>query len=490
MKNELMQNLRVKEVWLQQRSAATAAQHKAVTILSSLKADLSRVAENLGADLKEVERQFLLHAPQFPLESLNSPDFLSTKGKMHQILIRRLGNATAYSTDIERHISITKNTILERTLEQAGTLSVRQVGLEQAKVIENQLHYLQCFRNDAVYRIGLFYEDDPWPFAYTSLTAVDRQYHINAIAGALGTQIDDIQVASFSRVYASKTAPTNSISFLISRVMRFLTGEGFDLFITALNPYLFFDGRSLAAANFVPFATCPVAYGYDKLGMYKIRRQHIQDLLPVWSPPPNHIFMKSLNSSHQSKQRTKKIRLIESLVHISEGDHHDIQVRPPSPKNLLKSLSTFRQELEGAWGEVTRYHKTDFNPNTDRISKGQCGVTSAFLASQLELLGHTVLFCEGDVFFPLTDPIIQHCWLVLPAHPGEKTPSENDLIIDITADQSGFDKSVICETVRDIRVKGIEYREKTRTPPSSVGTSHLLSRLEVLQSRVHTARGK
>jgi hypothetical protein len=154
---------------------------------------------------------------------------------------------------------------------------------------------------------------------------------------------------------------------------------------------------------------------------------------------------------------------------------------PSQPLNF--SLDDLRRDLELAWNRLTRYHRTTFEPN-DPISKGQCGVTSAYIARELQHQGHAVLFCEGDVVFPgEVQPIRNHCWVKI-SHFEQGGKKFQDLIIDLTADQSGFEESVICEVDASLKSRGISYLQVREVEPRAVDEGHLLARLDTLQQRI------
>jgi hypothetical protein len=120
------------------------------------------------------------------------------------------------------------------------------------------------------------------------------------------------------------------------------------------------------------------------------------------------------------------------------------------------------------------------------VSKGQCGVTSAFIARYLSDAGYDVLFCEGDVAFPSpTNPIRNHCWVKIRTLP-EQRNEIRDIIIDLTADQSGFSEPVICESDESLRNRGIFYKQEREVEPMTAQSGKLSSRLNKLQQQLNS----
>ncbi|KAI4452199.1 hypothetical protein C823_006781 [Eubacterium plexicaudatum ASF492] len=133
--------------------------------------------------------------------------------------------------------------------------------------------------------------------------------------------------------------------------------------------------------------------------------------------------------------------------------------------------------MESVWCDETRYHGTVFT-DKDKNSKGQCGVSSFYLAKLLEEKNYKVLFCEGDAYFPSSQPIIEHCWIKL------LMCKNKDLIIDITADQSGYDKKVVCMTKHELKKWGISYCAKKEYKMQEIKAVGLLRRQEYLESKL------
>ncbi|MEL6644089.1 MAG: hypothetical protein AAFQ79_09150 [Pseudomonadota bacterium] len=478
MKKDAQQTEAVRALWAKRRSLAASDALLGRSFLDLYKDDLAAISLSAGAPMGYIERQFLLHCPNYTLDELNGGALLSSGSRFSLLMLRRAIDYRLAQEPYEEKISLSKEEKMEeRDLFKTDAIRVAPVHWDQARIIEDQLHYMQNYRSTAKRRLGLFYKWDTWPFCYTSVAVCDREYQHKAVCKALGVEISPRSIAILSRIYASSLAPRNSISFLVSKTMRILQEEGFLIYVTASNPFLGFSATSIAACNFVPFASSPVAYRYDKIGSYTTRRNSSDATEAKWSAPGNFLFMKSL-----AKPFAEQVRTLGDIVSVEKDSHDSVDGEfPIDPNDFQRTLLDLRVSLEGIWDENTRYHKTNYDPVSDPISKGQCGVTSAYLARLLKREGQEVLFCEGDVHFPDQAPILQHCWLRLVTPGGRKS---DDIVIDITADQSGYHEKVICETQNSLVEMGIRYEEQYCVGHSEVGVEHVKNRLKILQNAI------
>jgi hypothetical protein len=331
----------------------------------------------------------------------------------------------------------------------------------------------------------LFVESFDYPLAYLSVNALDRSYKLEALRTALCFEVPEMACLDAARIYGSGHVPKNTISFLISWASERLAETDYHFLTTAVNPMLGFTGTSMLAAGFRPYALCPVAYGYDTKGEYATRRNN-----PVCAArlhtPPNILFVKGL--SRAGRRRVKKLATVHSIPAATHHAAWRSLVSEQTSHRLEATVERLREELEQAWNNLTRYHRTAYSPD-DPISKGQCGVTSAYIARELQKQGQEVLFCEGDVSFPgNVQPIKNHCWVKLPSF-GPANRQIRDVIIDLTADQSGFEEQVICETDLALKARGIHYHQAREVEPRVVDAGHLWhlsDRLNTLQQRIQT----
>lgn len=110
------------------------------------------------------------------------------------------------------------------------------------------------------------------------------------------------------------------------------------------------------------------------------------------------------------------------------------------------------------------------------LSKGQCAVTSYYLAQELEKKNYQILFCKGDVYFENSDPIINHRWLRVVDDPR---------IIDITDDQNGADCPVIYDDADTLRARGIVHEALWERPLHAIADkADLFARVKILRQKL------
>jgi hypothetical protein len=155
------------------------------------------------------------------------------------------------------------------------------------------------------------------------------------------------------------------------------------------------------------------------------------------------------------------------LINISQRDYQlrmsvDGALPNFTDEVWLKQLRSYRQRLEDAWSQRTvhpSYLGDKFDPTS---SRGQCGVSSVWLARELHV-SHSVktTYCYGDLLFPgsRSKPVKHHCWLEM-GSAGD--PSR--LVIDLTCDQADdLDEPVLCAPHDKLLAQGLNYVSHTRS---------------------------
>lgn len=149
---------------------------------------------------------------------------------------------------------------------------------------------------------------------------------------------------------------------------------------------------------------------------------------------------------------------------------------------LLSQARAAREILEGVWSPATAYHGIEYQ-DTDPISRGQCGVSSLWLARQFQRQaagrpqgGIVVNFVEGRVQAGNLDEEL--VW-VEAGHPDGPT-----YIVDITSDQY-LSASMSPVHIGNYGAKGLglmwDYQPVTKFPPFNVPRRKLQARLELLE---------
>ena len=458
--------------------------------------EINSIATELGIPYSFIEKQARLHFPYLTEYQLKSSSIHPFPSSLRDIILSKFKN---YSKDFDFFLQesgakllqdtstiISKNFIHEmgkgkKPGKRLFKIILSNVNEIQGTFIEEKLHYLQSKRLNIKARFGIFIEGFNYPICYMSIVPIDRYYRISSLSRAMGITLRKEEVVNLARVYGFGKLPYCAISKLVSFISLSLRSQGVRFITTSINPLLGFNGISMKASGFFPFAFCPVYYGYNKSGAYltrrakehKIRRSKLET-------PPNLLLVRNT----MSKDRNFAENII--MANISEYLYFCNQEVPDEfiMDSKYKYLRKFRSELEEAWDEETRYQGASYS-SSDPISKGQCGVTSAYLAQQYSKEGRKVYYCEGKVRFPNDSlSIDHHCWLRIPELNDGDTKLIN-LIIDLTADQNGFSEAIVFDTNDNLMERGIFYESISERPLSEVPKQRLINRIKILEERLH-----
>ena len=431
--------------------------------------------------LSIVEKQTKLHLPL--LIKGSQSDFTKFPfTRLGDLLDRRFVDFKEYSNLYHEksgsYLIIDKNTeIVEEQVNCDNKLvckvTFKEVSPEIGQLIETKLHYLRVEREKPAIRFGMYIDDFEYPICYMSFCNVDRAYQLHSLREVVENNIEFNQVVQLARTYGCGKLPKNSISKLVAHCSKKLAAMNFKYIITAINPLLGFRGSSMVASGFRPFASCPVGYYYDIKDQYCSRRLHVSNYTKSeFLTPPNLLLVRGTN-----KAANNKLNNINDIKQISLEDF-DLEL------NLIsENLLLIRKILEGIWSDLTIYHKT-VKAESDPISKGQCGVTTAFLADFFDRLGYHTLFCEGIAVLPNNATIENHCWIKISYHIQDSS-NNSDIIIDLTSDQNGFPEAVICNSVSALNQQNIYYNSEKELLVNQIDNENLLVRLSVLEQKLN-----
>lgn len=458
---------------------------------------LDRIARRVGTDKDIACREVRLQLPGLPRSVLDTHDLPRELSDIVELrLASYVQSYRVYAARAHDGHDLAGGAVLNSTSGLYVRLSCGvklpvafdSVSADDAEFIETRLHYLRSFRDDCHGRLGLFIKGAPSPFAYAAFASCDRSYLREAIRARLGRPIPDTSVLSLARGYGVHRAPKNAVSLLVAIAARTLVSsrpreQRRAVMTTAINPFLGFDGHSLRVSGFAPLAFCRVEYQYDDHGAYVTRRQG-SARRSEWCRRPNLLLARGVGPGMQRRlaTHTNPIEISPILHMLSDFEIVSPQALDSAIGINHDQLRRLRGILENAWSDQTRYRATPFRPS-DPQSKGQCGVTSAYLARLLSRKGGLeVFFCQGRVTFPgCTPPINDHCWLAL-RPPGAGLSAE--ILVDLTADQTGFSRDIVCATRSSLEAEGIHYQESSRTPADKVDVASLNERLTMLESTV------
>lgn len=445
--------------------------------------NIESLSRKFNVNHLDVEKQIRLH---LPLLIDNVEDCNCFPPLLNEILTRRFSGYPDFYSDyliksgannllnIGTYI---KNDEIYYEDRRLFNVTYSEVSIELGTLIESRLHYLRKARSDANARYGIFIEGYKYPICYMSFSSNIRNYQTIALQSALNdNSLSPDNITQLARVYGFGNLPRDSISKLISYSSKKLSSVKNYYIITAINPFIGFNGSSMIASGFKPFAYCQVSYKYDRNKEYNNRRHSVEYLENAkLNTPPNLLLVKGI-----TKKSFMKVSSITSLINVPVELFNDINP-------ITVHLSALRSKLEESWSVMTAYHGTP-KSSKDPISKGQCGVTTAYLGKEFENKGYSVLFCEGDAYFPNgIKPIKNHCWLKIP-YLKENFFEYHDIIIDLTSDQNGFNESIICDTDDRLKNREIFYDSKIEILPSTIDSENLIKRLIILKSSIESLK--
>jgi len=213
---------------------------------------LGRLAESGGATLEDichsfpgVERnelllQLSLHLPRLPNAEGN--DSLYVLGEAERLAKRLYELRKGYLDRVPREPA-RLNSLVDYECDFLPT--------SVAQPILDRFHYLLSFRPGSIH-LGLRDRvTDCWPVAILSLSRFD----LRNLEHCLPENVVPASVLIVSRVFAFSSAPSNSISFFMSRARELLrrAEPQVSLLLTYLNPNVGFTGASYKADNWVLF---------------------------------------------------------------------------------------------------------------------------------------------------------------------------------------------------------------------------------------------
>lgn len=160
--------------------------------------------------------------------------------------------------------------------------------------IQNNLHYIHKSRSDTKFHLGIFLENKQYPICYCSVSLCDRNYQANSLSKVIGSNIPKEQIYVLTRSFGFTPLPHNMMSKLFDYTVKYIKyyhrrdKEKYPSFlITALNPFLGFNGGIFLGSNFTPFATSPMEYKYNEAGLYLNRRNNSKIIInQQYQTPP------------------------------------------------------------------------------------------------------------------------------------------------------------------------------------------------------------
>lgn len=459
---------------------------------------LSVDAAQAGVSLRDLETQVRLHLPSFRRDELwqLEDDDVYDKIRLPSVIrssaikeAREEAEFYAYASFLMGGEIVRRDHSVTRADGTYRRLRFGYVPPGVGQFYQTKLHYLRSARCDTSLELGLYLDGARYPLTYLSFSVCDRPYLVSALHEA-GIPAKRNEILVLTRMYGLPRIPRNMMSLSISRAARIIKKcTPFRYIVTAFNPLLGFNGTTFLAAGFVPFATAPVTYSYNSHRMFSTRRQS-GDCLSQRLDTPNNILV-TLGVDRAVRRSLLSVKRIAEI----STSNYAIQTHAMTPQDTptpgdavwLQRLVEYRQLLEAAWSAETIHpgYATEDGPTTP--SRGQCGVTSVWLARTL----HTeyeveATYCYGTLTIerPQLGNVDHHCWLEI-----GKSDDPSRIVIDLTCDQAeGLGSPILCEEYRKLAKRGVRYEARSRLEMNELDRDRVWKRFQALRTAVDSLR--
>src|SRR5436190_22729746 len=271
-------------------------------LITEAVSDIDTVAVFLGIDPSYLSVQVRLLLPFHSLDEIRDADHNSPIPLIRTILARLRNSLSNFESNYSHHRSNNGIDILPKNqnspdnnpnvklqVDQAGQLAIvsssesfrlrfEEVDPNVGFSIQENIHYIHKRREDTKFHFGLFLEDYEYPIAYCSFSVCDRNYQASALAAVLGHDLKPEEIFVMTRAYGFNPLPANVMSKLFDKAAVYIkmcnrkSGIRAKFIITALNPFLGFNGGIFLGSSYSPFATSPMFYNFTMQGLYLNRR--------------------------------------------------------------------------------------------------------------------------------------------------------------------------------------------------------------------------
>ncbi|MGW6894790.1 transglutaminase domain-containing protein [Streptomyces chartreusis] len=436
---------------------------------------------------QDFDIQLRLHAPSVFDQVKVKRSFPALYSQLRPQLIARCSRISSYLKDADFLANSSlllgggearRGFTIQRTDGSSVGVNFAVVSPSTGYLYQSKLHYLMSPRADTLVEVGCYLQGASHPVTYLAFSMCDRPGIIQALQQqGITAQRDNLLI--LTRALGLSGAARNLMSFTIGQAVRHLRIMGCKFIVTAFNPLLRFTGSALHATNFSPFATAPVAYCYDKFGSYMTRRQSMSDKSTDRRAENYRNILVVLGTDSASR---KEIRKVTTLQHVAEPDID-------APGGQLAALDPnelryYRSRLEAAWSLSTAHPSYAREPLS---SKGQCGVSSVWLARRLRQREIEATYCYGRLAFDdnSISSVDHHCWIEV-GPPNDATRH----VIDLTCDQAdGFEEKVIYRRYDELARVGIRYEPVTRLAVDDLPSDRVWPRYTRLEESMRVKWG-
>ena len=296
--------------------------------------DIDTVADVLGIDRDYLSAQVRLHIPYYSLSEIQSRDSISVVRDILCQLRSRLADFSDYHRHFRANNGVDSivypNDVDVVAKSKGGRMWIARTPQERELrcgtvpessgfAIQEHLHYIHCSRKDTGFHFGLYMEDYSEPLCYAAFSDLKREYLKEALCSALPIKCRTPQkVAVMTRAFGFSPLPKNMMSLLFGSAVRLLSQQGYDYVITAVNPFLGFEGIAFAGSNFWAFATSPMEYKYNADRQY-LTRSGAKDNFTVQKYPTPSILWLVTPLRRKDRQILEKEGAI--LCHITQDEY-------------------------------------------------------------------------------------------------------------------------------------------------------------------------
>ncbi len=245
------------------------------------------MSQDIGIGKRALVNQVLLHVPYHDEQELTDEpsavaDTILEKAAIIGVDFKGYYDSLHDASDIAQlgtNARVVGKKVLQLETDDGNATPIRfgEVSPETAATINGRLHYIRNSRNDTLLNYGLFIGSANSPYATVSFSRCNRNYQVDTLNTAAGLTLDTAQALSMTRAFALDGAPKNSMSKLFHLSVEHIKHNFHDYaaVVTALNPYLGFEGGVFTGASFEPYALSPLEYWYDKDGFYVPRKMGV-----------------------------------------------------------------------------------------------------------------------------------------------------------------------------------------------------------------------
>lgn len=285
-------------------------------------------ARQIGVMSKYVTIQTLLHLPYYCESSIINDEDVLSEVDTKIIQLCKSYKATYDRLYDDSHLSILSS---EAILKGRKELTIcdgpdnipaifDRVASDMAYEINNSLHYIRSARFDTLQNYGLYLDKANSPYACVSFSQCKRGYQISALNEVTGLNLAPDEVLSMTRAFTFNNSPHNSMSklFHLSHERIKKDYPNVRSIITALNPYIGFDGGIFTGSSYTSYALSPMEYWYNEEGYYVPRSSGVQ--LQKTATPP--IIWLAHGIDKNSAQAIDRV-LIDNIKHITPMEYRE-----------------------------------------------------------------------------------------------------------------------------------------------------------------------